>query len=590
MQRRIFSELFKARLSRRIELWVFISILFIEAILLIPSVIRREQEQLHQLRAVSWARASGILGSMPLASEQQLFEQLRKIQADPIVRGGALYRRNGDLVGQFGEQPELSYAQVAQNRRAVVVNRSERRYDSTWAMEPLAERYILIIRHDTAQVQQEIYAFIGRIALLVLVISAFVTLATMIVVYTIVIIPVLQLRNDLLQAGEVAILDQPTPQFESLNRSRRDELGDVMMAFGQMYGQISEAIAQRKASEQRFRALVEQAVDAIFVINAQGQVVEVNQQACRHLGYAHDELLRLTVSDIQPQSAAEFVDLWERLTPDSPITIEGVHQRQDGSTFPVEVRLGLFDFSGEQHILALSRDITERKESEKLTARLAEIGELATMIVHEVRNPLTTVLMGLNAFKRLELTEQFQVRLSLALEEAERLQRLLNEILLYAKPQKLDLSTLDVNSLMTDSMDSILAIPAMADRKLQVEPVAEPVMIAGDRDKLRQVFINLISNACEAVGAGDTIQWRVKPGDHIVAIQVQNGGEPIPAAVIPQLTQPFYTTKPTGNGLGLAITNRIIEAHQGALLIESSVETGTIVTVSLPIQSPQSSS
>ncbi|MGF1601528.1 MAG: PAS domain-containing sensor histidine kinase [Thermosynechococcaceae cyanobacterium] len=588
MQRRLFSELFKARLSRRIELWVFISILVIEAILLIPSVIRREQELLHQLRAVSSARASGILGSIPMSSDQILLKQLQKIQTDPVVVGGALYRVNGKRIGQFGEPPALSYRQVVQNRNASILNRVQHRYDSTWAMEPLADKYILIIRHDTTQVQQEIYAFIGRITLLVLIISAFVTLATMIVVYTIVITPVLRLRNDLLKVGEVALQDQPTPQFESLASSRNDELGDVIMAFGQMYGQISDAIAQRKASEQRFRALVEQAADAIFVINVQGQVVEVNQQACRNLGYSHDDLLTLTVPDIQKQLTADgFIDLWERITPNVPVTIEGVHQRQDGTTFPVEVRLGRFEFSGEQHILALSRDITERKASEKLTARLAEIGELATMIVHEVRNPLTTVLMGLNTFKRMELTEPFQMRLALALEEAERLQRLLNEILLYAKQQKLDLTELDVNRLIADSMDSILAIPSMADRELQVEPAPEPVMIAGDRDKLRQVFINLISNACEAVMPGDTIQWRVESHESIVSIHVHNGGEPIPAAVIPKLTQPFYTTKASGNGLGLAITNRIIEAHQGALLIESSMEKGTTVTISLPARSPK---
>ncbi len=588
VQLHIFSELFKARLSRRIELWVFISILFIEAVLLIPSVIRREQELLHQLRAISSARASGILSSLPEVSDRALLDQLQKVQADPIVLGGVLYRVNGESIGQFGEQPELTVAQVLQNQQADAINRSKQRYDSAWSMAPLSEKYVLIIRHDATQVRQEIFAFIGRITLLVLIISAFVTLATMIVIYIIVITPVLQLRTDLLRAGELALQEQPAEAspFASLNHHRRDELGDVITAFGQMYRQISDAIAQRKASEQRFRALVEQAVDAIFVVNAHSQIVEANQQACRNLGYSHEELLTLTVPEIQQQlTPGEFINLWQRLSPGVPVTIEGVHQRKDKSTFPVEVRLGLFEFSGEQLILALSRDITERKEAEKLTARLAEIGELATMIVHEVRNPLTTVLMGLNAFKRMDLTERFQMRLSLALEEAERLQRLLNEILLYAKQQKLDLSELDVNQLITDSMDSILAIPSVAERELEVETFTTPVIVSGDRDKLRQVFINLLSNACEASPPGGTIHWQVHP-DQVgtVVISVHNGGEPIPKDVIPKLTQPFYTTKSSGNGLGLAITNRIVEAHQGTLVIESSAEAGTTVTVSLPMK------
>jgi PAS domain S-box-containing protein len=588
VQLRIFSELFKARLSRRIELWVFLSILVIEAILLIPSVIRREQELLHQLRAVSSARASGLLSSLPELSDAALLKQLQKVQADPIVLGGALYRVDGKQIGQFGEPPELSYEQVVRNRQAEVLDRSRLRYDSAWAMAPLTGKYTLIIRHDVTQIRQDIFAFVGRISLLVLIISVFVTLATMIVIYIIVITPVLQLRTDLLRAGELALQDQPetAPPFVSLSRQRRDELGDVITAFGQMYRQISDAIAQRKASEQRFRALIEQAVDAILVVNAQGQITEVNPQACRNLGYTPRELLALTISDIQQSlPPVEFTALWQQLTPGVPVTLEGLHQRKDGTTFPVEVRLGLFEFSGEQLILALSRDATERKEAEKMTEQLAEIGELATMIVHEVRNPLTTVLMGLNAFKRIDLTERFQMRLTLALDEAERLQRLLNEILLYAKQQQLELAKLEVNHLITDSMASIQAIPTMAGRELKIEHSASPIVIAGDRDKLRQVFINLISNACEAAPPGDIIQWQVTPDPtrNWVAIRVKNGGDPIPADVIPKLTQPFYTTKSSGNGLGLAITNRIVEAHRGTLLIESS-ELGTTVTISLPTQ------
>ncbi|MEO0374569.1 MAG: PAS domain S-box protein, partial [Cyanobacteria bacterium P01_A01_bin.17] len=405
VQFRILSELFKARLSRQIELWIFLSILVIEAILLIPSVIRREQELLYQLSAVSSARASGILSSLPQISGPELLEQLQKLQADPVVLGGTLYSADGTQIGQFGEPPELSYRKVTRNQQAKILDRFRQRYDSAWTMLPSTKKYTLILRHDVTRVQQDIFAFVGRISLLVLIISVFVTVATMIVVYTIVITPVLQLRTDLLQAGELALQDQPqtAPPFASLNHQRRDELGDVITAFEHMYRQISDAIEQRKASEQRFRALVEQAVDAIFVINAQGRVVEVNQQACRNLGYTSTELLTLSVPDIQKQlTEADFKVLWQRLTPGIPVTIEGIHRRKDGSTFPVEVRLGLFQFSNEQFILALSRDATERKAAEKLTEQLAEIGELATMIVHEVRNPLTTVLMGLNAFKNMD--------------------------------------------------------------------------------------------------------------------------------------------------------------------------------------------
>jgi two-component system, sporulation sensor kinase A len=214
---------------------------------------------------------------------------------------------------------------------------------------------------------------------------------------------------------------------------------------------------------------------------------------------------------------------------------------------------------------------------------LAEIGELASMIVHEIRNPLTTLLMGLNAFKRLDMPERFQEYLTLSLEEGERTQRLLNQILLYAKPQALQQSELELNGFVAEMLSSLQSMPAASAKFLEYTAADSPVMILADPDKLKQVLINLITNAFEAVDAGDKVAIAIQPSSrNRVFIQVQNGGAPIPADVLPKLTKPFVTTKSNGNGLGLAIVKRIVEAHDGELRIES-LATGTTVTVQLPV-------
>jgi signal transduction histidine kinase len=106
----------------------------------------------------------------------------------------------------------------------------------------------------------------------------------------------------------------------------------------------------------------------------------------------------------------------------------------------------------------------------------------------------------------------------------------------------------------------------------------------GDKDKLKQVFINILRNACEAVTPGDIIKWKVDCC-HInqVCINVHNGGEPIPSEFISKLSQPFFSTKSSGTGLGLAITKRIVNAHSGELSICSDLLTGTTVSVQLPV-------
>ncbi|MBW4581280.1 MAG: GAF domain-containing protein [Tildeniella nuda ZEHNDER 1965/U140] len=216
--------------------------------------------------------------------------------------------------------------------------------------------------------------------------------------------------------------------------------------------------------------------------------------------------------------------------------------------------------------------------------RLAAIGEFAAMIVHEIRNPLTTIVMGLKYFKKIILAIPAQERLALALDEASRLERLLGEILQYAKPQAVQLVEFELNQFMHKLLATIRETPEAQGRQIEFIAALSLVRISGDQDKLKQVFINLIRNACEAVSVGDVIRWEVDAAaTAYVSITIHNGGEPIPPDVLPKLTQPFCSTKPGGTGLGLAITKRIVQAHGGALSIQSAPETGTTVHVKLPV-------
>ena len=217
--------------------------------------------------------------------------------------------------------------------------------------------------------------------------------------------------------------------------------------------------------------------------------------------------------------------------------------------------------------------------------RLAAIGEFAAMIVHEIRNPLTTVKMGLHYFAKLDLSQPAQARLSLAVDEAERLENLLQEILSYAKPQILQLAEINVDTFIQELLILLRLMPEAQGRAIKYYPLFAPALMFADADKLKQVFINLIRNGCEAVEAGETIHWSVtKSAMEHICISVKNSGTPIPADVLPRLTQPFYSTKAEGTGLGLAIVKRIVEAHNGELLIESSTSKGTIFSVQLPLK------
>lgn len=373
-------------------------------------------------------------------------------------------------------------------------------------------------------------------------------------------------------------IEQRTAELRQANEQLQAEIKERK--------QIEEELRQ---SEIRFRLLVENAADAFLLIDpANGHILDANQRACENLGYSYEELLQLSTPDFDVRfTADELLAFRQQLVNGVPATLESIHRRKDGTTFPVEANVCLFESGGRSLELALVRDITERKQAEKVMSRLAEIGELAAMIVHEVRNPLTTVLMGLTALREVELPEKTQLRLALALEDAERLQRLLNEILLYTRQQNLQCSELDLNALLPEFLEPMRSSPAALGRHIEFTTALPSARVWGDRDKLKQVVVNLIKNACEAVEDGAVITCRIesdKPGQ--VCIAVHNLGDPIPLELLAKLGTPFCTTKPDGNGLGLAIVRRIVEAQGGELIIQSEPELGTTVRVQLPLMQP----
>lgn len=217
--------------------------------------------------------------------------------------------------------------------------------------------------------------------------------------------------------------------------------------------------------------------------------------------------------------------------------------------------------------------------------RLAAIGEFAAMIVHEVRNPLTTIMMGLKYAKKQLPDALAGDRLALSLSETDRLQQLLNEILLYAKPQLLQLSTINIGEFLREIFEQIRELPEASDRWIEFRNTSLDVEILGDVNKLKQVFINLFRNACEAISSDDTVICELiqSTNPSQICVRIHNGGDPIPPDILPRLTEPFCSTKPSGTGLGLAIVKRIVMAHGGELSIQSDSLAGTTVSVQLPI-------
>ena len=191
-------------------------------------------------------------------------------------------------------------------------------------------------------------------------------------------------------------------QFWSLIHATplRDAGGKVIGTIGAQIDvtERKRAEAALRESEERFRALVEQAVDAVMVHDETGQMLMANARVCESLGYSRDEMLNLHVSDFEMNFDSENIEQnWEKLRSGASMRVDGLHQRKDGTTFPVEVNVGLVQFDGKRVMLAIARDVTRRKQHEAaMQASLHEKEVLLKEIHHRVKNNLQIICSLLN--------------------------------------------------------------------------------------------------------------------------------------------------------------------------------------------------
>jgi signal transduction histidine kinase len=233
------------------------------------------------------------------------------------------------------------------------------------------------------------------------------------------------------------------------------------------------------------------------------------------------------------------------------------------------------------------RDLRETQEELVRKEQLAAVGELAAVVAHEVRNPLAIITNAVAGLRKPTLTREDQTTLlAIVDEETYRLNRLVLDLLRYARPVALQKQSIALEALI----DRALKVARTGGKDIEVSTKfdVDNSTISGDANLLRQVFDNLVENAVQAMSYGGalTIHVERKQGDGIdgVAVHIRDTGEGMDTTVRLRARDPFFTTRPSGTGLGLAIVGRIVEAHGGHLLIESRSGIGTTVTVCLPYE------
>ncbi|MEC0232500.1 PAS domain S-box protein [Paenibacillus alba] len=355
-------------------------------------------------------------------------------------------------------------------------------------------------------------------------------------------------------------------------------------------------ITERKRMETELRetkelleSFINNTTDAICVLDLHSCVISVNAAYEHIFGWNQDELLGQTLP-IYPEFLEEQrKEIYEMLKAGKQISgLETVRLRKDGQLVHVSVtktprkneKGEIIGFAG------ITRDITERKRTEELlrkSDKLSVAGQLAAGLAHEIRNPLTSLRGFLQLLQNDMKGKQhyFDIMLS----ELDRINFIVSEFLVIAKPEAIHYKKSDLKEILQTVIALLDTQAVLCDVELILEFESEiPELICSEMH-LKQLFINLVKNAMEAIPKDGQIKLTVSIQESdLIRIRTVDNGCGIPEERLKQLGEPFYTTKEKGTGLGLMMCFKIVEAHKGTMTIQSQLGEGTIIDVFLPLQ------
>lgn len=352
-----------------------------------------------------------------------------------------------------------------------------------------------------------------------------------------------------------------------------------------------QMVFKLQRSEKRFRAILDTATDAIISVDDNHNIILFNNAALKIFGYRPEEVIGKDLTKLIPneyENHREYIDRF-LLTKESKIigkTISLIAVRKNGEKFPIELSLSALEMGRNITFTAIIRDVTEQRQiKDRLlqSERLAAVGTAVAHVAHEIKNPLM-IIGGLSNQIKMNLDKAKDLnKIDIITDEVQRLERLAANLGDFTKKYRLVRRPSDINSVIRDVIQ-IMTGTCSKERYTFRETLSTRVKtINCDPDKLKQVFINIIYNGLEAMQDGGEISVSTDKIENGIEIRINDHGTGIPEEDLKHIFEPFYTTRERGSGLGLSISYKLIEAHEGDIWAVSSPGKGTTFIIRLPV-------
>lgn len=344
-------------------------------------------------------------------------------------------------------------------------------------------------------------------------------------------------------------------------------------------------------SEQKFRRIFEDSINCLALWNDQLRIVDINSTGEKMFGLSKEKLKGQLLFEVIGNQKENKSKILHHI---SQVLQFGNHT----TTVSFETNTGekrQFEFSSKREIVeglnfTIIEDISEKIEMQeqlRKSDRLNVIGELAAGIAHEIRNPMTS-LKGFIQLLENSIKAEHALYYQVITSELARIDSIINEFLILAKPQVIRFQEMDINQIMKETVDLLNAQAVLYNVQFKIHYDSSLPSIYCEPNQLKKVFINIIKNAIEVMPNGGNITITTKRMEsNQVHISIQDEGEGISKDRVKKLGEPFYTTKERGTGLGLMVSYKIIEEHQGLIQIESELGKGSIFHIFLPLDLKQ---
>lgn len=374
----------------------------------------------------------------------------------------------------------------------------------------------------------------------------------------------------------------------------KDEFKSLADAFNQMIQSLKEKKQDLTSLQKLYQTVFESAGEAICIVDTAednfARIVSVNKAASDIYEYSIEELTGKNCLDLSPEEEKEkFLENMQTIIAGNWLRFQATRCHKDGSTFLADISAGPLILDDHHYILSFARDITKKVQAEQELLRanqMAIAGQMAVGIAHEIKNPLAGIKASIEVLADdLELETADQDLLGRVINEIRRMERLLKDLLSYARPPKPQLDQANINQLLEQTIKNVeISAAKTAGKQISFKRdfITKPLLLEIDSSQLQQVFLNILLNAIDAISAIGKITIKTEQDQNQTTVTIIDDGKGMDSSTSEKVFTPFFTTKSKGSGLGLSICRRLIEQHGGSINVSSQLMLGTIFTIILP--------